>query len=47
MTLYRLSIERPVLATVMSIVIMIFGWVSYQRLGEDLVLRGEPHWETP
>lgn len=21
--------------------------VSYQRLGEDLVLRGEPHWETP
>jgi multidrug efflux pump len=32
-TLYRLSIERPVLATVMSIVIMIFGWVSYQRLG--------------
>ena len=33
MTLYRLSIERPVLATVMSIVIMIFGWVSYQRLG--------------
>ena len=33
MTLYKLSIERPVLATVMSIVIMIFGWVSYQRLG--------------
>jgi multidrug efflux pump len=32
-TLYKLSIERPVLATVMSIVIMIFGWVSYQRLG--------------
>jgi 3,4-dihydroxy 2-butanone 4-phosphate synthase/GTP cyclohydrolase II len=21
--------------------------VSYQRLGEDLVLRGEPHWESP
>lgn len=21
--------------------------VSYQRLGEDLVLRGEPHWENP
>jgi GTP cyclohydrolase II len=21
--------------------------VSYQRLGEDLVLRGEPHWEAP
>ncbi|MEW6659872.1 MAG: RibD family protein [Thermodesulfobacteriota bacterium] len=21
--------------------------VTYQRLGEDLVLRGEPHWETP
>ena len=33
MTLYKLSIERPVLATVMSIVIMVFGWVSYQRLG--------------
>jgi len=32
-TLYKLSIERPVLATVMSIVIMVFGWVSYQRLG--------------
>ncbi|HEX8311831.1 MAG TPA: efflux RND transporter permease subunit, partial [Chthoniobacteraceae bacterium] len=33
MTLYKLSIERPVLATVMSIVIVIFGLVSYQRLG--------------
>jgi multidrug efflux pump len=33
MTLYKLSIERPVLATVMSIVIIIFGAVSYQRLG--------------
>ncbi|HMP81744.1 MAG TPA: efflux RND transporter permease subunit [Verrucomicrobiota bacterium] len=33
MTLYKLSIERPVLATVMSIVIVIFGVVSYQRLG--------------
>jgi multidrug efflux pump len=32
-TLYKLSIQRPVLATVMSIVIVIFGWVSYQRLG--------------
>jgi len=32
-TLYKLSIERPVLATVMSVVIVIFGWVSYQRLG--------------
>lgn len=33
MTLYSLSIERPVLATVMSIVIVIFGLVSFQRLG--------------
>jgi multidrug efflux pump len=33
MTLYKLSIERPVLATVMSIIIVIFGIVSYQRLG--------------
>jgi multidrug efflux pump len=32
-TLYTLSIRRPVLATVMSIVIVIFGVVSYQRLG--------------
>jgi multidrug efflux pump len=32
-TLYKLSIDRPVLATVMSIVIVIFGLVSYQRLG--------------
>jgi multidrug efflux pump len=32
-TLYRLSIERPVLATVMSIVIVIFGLVSFQQLG--------------
>ncbi len=33
MTLYDLSIRRPVLATVMSLVIVIFGIVSYQRLG--------------
>jgi len=33
MTLYDLSIRRPVLATVMSLVIVIFGVVSYQRLG--------------
>ena len=33
MTLYKLSIERPVLATVMSVVILIFGVISYQRLG--------------
>ncbi|MBA4147317.1 MAG: efflux RND transporter permease subunit [Verrucomicrobia bacterium] len=33
MTLYKLSIQRPVLAMVMSIVIVIFGVVSYQRLG--------------
>src|SRR4030095_6997150 len=33
MTLYKLSIERPVLATVMSIIIVIFGLVSYKRLG--------------
>ena len=32
MTLYDLSIRRPVLATVMSIVIVLFGVVSYQRL---------------
>ena len=33
MTLYKLSIERPVLASVMSIIIVIFGLVSYKRLG--------------
>ena len=33
MTLYRLSIERPVLATVMSALIVTFGLVSIQRLG--------------
>ncbi len=33
MTLYKLSIDRPVLATVMSIIIVIFGLVSYKRLG--------------
>jgi multidrug efflux pump len=33
MTLYKLSIQRPVLATVISVVIVIFGVVSYQRLG--------------
>ncbi len=33
MTLYKLSIERPVLSTVMSLVIVVFGLVSYQRLG--------------
>ncbi len=33
MTIYDLSIRRPVLATVMSLVIIIFGVVSYQRLG--------------
>jgi multidrug efflux pump len=32
-TLYQVSIRRPVLATVMSLVIVIFGLVSYQRLG--------------
>jgi multidrug efflux pump len=32
-TLYKLSIQRPVLATVMSVVIVIFGIVSYERLG--------------
>jgi multidrug efflux pump len=32
-TLYKISIQRPVLATVMSIVIVIFGLVSAQRLG--------------
>ena len=33
MTLYDVSIRRPVLATVLSVVIVIFGIVSYQRLG--------------
>ncbi|MCG3150392.1 MAG: Efflux pump membrane transporter BepE [Verrucomicrobiae bacterium] len=33
MTLSDLSIRRPVLATVMSVVIVIFGLVSYQQLG--------------
>jgi multidrug efflux pump len=32
-TLYTLSIRRPVLATVMSALIVIFGVVSYQHLG--------------
>jgi len=32
-TLYRLSIERPVLATVMSALIVTFGLVSLQHLG--------------
>ncbi len=33
MTLYKLSVERPVLATVMSLVIVIFGLVGFSRLG--------------
>ncbi|GAB1487619.1 efflux RND transporter permease subunit [Opitutaceae bacterium] len=33
MTLYKLSIDRPVLATVMSVVIVIFGMVGFTRLG--------------
>lgn len=33
MTLYRLSIDRPVLATVLSLVIVIFGLVGLNRLG--------------
>ena len=33
MTLYRLSIDRPVLATVLSLVIIIFGVVGLTRLG--------------
>lgn len=33
MTLYRLSIDRPVLATVLSLVIVIFGIVGLTRLG--------------
>jgi multidrug efflux pump len=33
MTLYKLSIQRPVLATVMSIAIVVFGLVSAQQLG--------------
>lgn len=33
MTLYRLSVDRPVLATVMSIVIVLFGAISLGRLG--------------
>lgn len=33
MSLYKLSVQRPVLATVMSIIIVIFGVVSFERLG--------------
>ncbi|HEX6131889.1 MAG TPA: efflux RND transporter permease subunit, partial [Actinomycetota bacterium] len=33
MTLYRLSVDRPVLATVMSIVIVLFGLIGLGRLG--------------
>lgn len=33
MTLYKLSVQRPVLATVMTIIIVIFGLVSFERLG--------------
>lgn len=33
MSLYQLSVQRPVLATVMSIIIVIFGAVSFDRLG--------------
>ncbi len=33
MSVYKLSIERPVLATVMSVVIVIFGVVGFTRLG--------------
>ncbi len=33
MALYRTSINRPVLATVMSLVIVLFGVISYSRLG--------------
>lgn len=33
MSLYKLSVQRPVLATVMSIIIVIFGAVSFKQLG--------------
>lgn len=33
MSLYKLSVQRPVLATVMSIIIVIFGAVSFDQLG--------------
>jgi multidrug efflux pump len=33
MTLYRLSVDRPVLATVMSVVIVLFGVIGLGRLG--------------
>ena len=33
MTLYKLSIDRPVLATVMSVVVVIFGVVGFKNLG--------------
>ena len=32
MTLSELSVRRPVLATVMSLAVMLIGLVSYQRL---------------
>jgi multidrug efflux pump len=33
MTLYRLSVDRPVLATVMSVVVVLFGLIGFSRLG--------------
>jgi multidrug efflux pump len=33
MTLYRLSVDRPVLATVMSVTVVLFGLVGASRLG--------------
>ncbi|NLT72376.1 MAG: efflux RND transporter permease subunit [Verrucomicrobiaceae bacterium] len=33
MSLYKISVQRPVLASVMSIIIVIFGAVSFERLG--------------
>ena len=35
-TLYKLSIERPVLATVMSVVIVIFGASRLPQIGDGL-----------
>ena len=32
MTLPELSIRRPVLATVMSLIVVLIGFISYQRL---------------
>src|SRR5436853_7406351 len=41
MILSRLAIRRPVFITMVMIALIVFGWVSYQRLGVDLFPRVE------